>query len=260
MSGRLQGKSAVVTGAASGIGRATAHAFAEAGARVVAADLDGEAVEAVVAAIADTGGKGVAVTGDVSRRADAEAIVATAVERFGGLDIVVNSAGITPRALAPDVDFERAWETVISVNAKGTLLVSKAAVDAMRAHGGGGAIVNIASVMSMVGYHPSLALSDGFNPYPHSKGTVLQMTRDLAVRVAAEGIRVNAVCPGFVYTGLTRGVTQNPELHRALIAMHPMGRLGEPEEIARVILFLASDEASFVTGAAWTVDGGYTAA
>lgn len=260
MSGRLQGKSAVVTGAASGIGRATAHAFAEAGARVVAADLDREAVEAVVAAITDAGGMGIAVGGDVSRRADAEAIVATAVERFGGLDIVVNSAGITPRALGPDVDFERAWETVISVNAKGTLLVSKAAVDAMRAHGGGGAIVNIASVMSMVGYHPSLALSDGFNPYPHSKGTVLQMTRDLAVRVAAEGIRVNAVCPGFVYTGLTRGVTQNPELHRALIAMHPMGRLGEPEEVARVILFLASDEASFVTGAAWTVDGGYTAA
>jgi NAD(P)-dependent dehydrogenase (short-subunit alcohol dehydrogenase family) len=113
--------------------------------------------------------------------------------------------------------------------------------------------------MGLVAYHPDLPLSDGFNPYPHSKGGVIQMTRDLGVRLAPENIRVNAVCPGFIYTALTAGLSDSPDLHETLKRRHPMGRLGEPEEIANVILFLASDEASFVTATALPVDGGYTA-
>ena len=125
---------------------------------------------------------------------------------------------------------------------------------------GGGAIVNLASVMGQRGYPPELGLSDGFNPYPHSKGGVIQLTRDLGLKLAREGVRVNVVCPAFVHTALTQGITSHPERHRRLAARHPMGRLGRAEEIANVILFLASDEASFVTAAAWNVDGGYTAA
>ena len=125
---------------------------------------------------------------------------------------------------------------------------------------GGGAIVNLASVMGQRGYPPELGLSDGFNPYPHSKGGVIQLTRDLGLKLARDGIRVNVVCPAFVCTALTEGITSHPERLRRSADRHPMGRLGRAEEIANVILFLASDEASFVTAAAWNVDGGYTAA
>lgn len=134
-----------------------------------------------------------------------------------------------------------------------------AAVEAMR-RTGGGAIVNLASIMGLVGYPTALPFSNGFSAYPQSKGAVVQLTRDLGVRVAHEGIRVNAVCPGFVYTALTANVTGDAAVHATMQTLHPMGRLGQPEEIANVILFLASDEASFVTAAAWPVDGGYTAA
>jgi NAD(P)-dependent dehydrogenase (short-subunit alcohol dehydrogenase family) len=186
-------------------------------------------------------------------------MVAHAVARFGRLDVLVNSAGITPRTLGPEADFEARWDAVMAVNAKGTFLMCHAAVEAMR-QSGSGAIVNIASIMSLVGYPTTLPFSDGFTPYPHSKGAVLQMTRDMGVRLAQEGIRINAVCPGFVYTALTENVTTNSEVHATMQNLHPLGRMGEPDEIANVIAFLASDEASFVAAAAWTVDGGYTAA
>ena len=136
--------------------------------------------------------------------------------------------------------------------------MSHAAVDAMRKNPGG-AIINMGSIMGLVGYPTSLPFSDGFNPYPVSKGAISQFTKDLAVRLAAENIRANVVCPGFIYTALTDNVTQDPEIHETLKNLHPMGRMGEAEEIANVTSFLASDEASFVTGAIWTVDGGYTA-
>jgi NAD(P)-dependent dehydrogenase (short-subunit alcohol dehydrogenase family) len=194
----------------------------------------------------------------VSKPADVEAIVATAVQRFGRLDVLVNSAGITPRSLPPETSLEERWDAVMAVNAKGTMMMCHAAVAAMR-ESGGGAIVNIGSIMGMVGYPTSLPFSDGFSPYPQSKGTVLQLTRDLGVRVAKEGIRVNAVCPGFVYTAITANVTNDAKVHETMKSLHPMGRLGRPEEIASVITFLASDEASFVAGATWPVDGGYTA-
>lgn len=253
MGARLEGKVALVTGAASGIGLATATRFAQEGASLVLADLE-EAALAESAAVLG----GVAVTGDISVRQDVDRLVAVAKDQFGRLDVLVNSAGITTRNLPPETDFEAVWDRVMAVNLKGTLLMCRAAVELMRASGGG-AIVNLASIMGMRVYHNTFELSDGFNAYPHSKGGVIQLTRDLGVQLASEGIRVNAVCPGFVQTPLTSGFSERPELYRAIVERHPMGRLGEAEEIANVILFLASDEASFVTAAAWTVDGGYTA-
>ncbi|MCP5157644.1 MAG: SDR family oxidoreductase [Ectothiorhodospiraceae bacterium] len=255
MGDRLAGKVAVVTGAGSGIGEATARRFVAEGARVVLADLDRSVLDRLSDELGPDATR--AVVTDVTSREQTVAATAAAVAAFGGLDVLVNSAGISRRNVAPDADFEAAWDRVMEVNLKGTLLMCHAAVERMRPTGG--SIVNLASVMGQVVYDASLGLSDGFNPYPHSKGGVIQLSRDLGVSLARDGIRVNAVCPGFCYTNLTRGVTENPPLHEALAARHPLGRLGTAEEIANVITFLASDEASFVTAAAWMVDGGYTA-
>ena len=146
----------------------------------------------------------------------------------------------------------------MEVNVKGSRLMAHAAVEAMR-QSGGGAIINLGSVIGFTGYPTALKFSDGFNPYPSSKGAISQLTRDMGVRLAAEGIRVNAVAPGFVHTSLTANVTGDPATLETLNGLHPAGRMGTAEEIANVIAFLASDEASFVNGAVWPVDGGYSA-
>lgn len=247
-----------MTGAASGIGEHTARLFVREGARVVAVDKNDKALRAVVDSINAASGGCLAVPGDVAERTQTETICQTAVEQFGRLDTLVNSAGITRRDVGATADVEAAWEAVMRVNLKGTMLMCHAAVAIMR-EAGGGAIVNLASVMSQVVHPGLLGLSDGFNPYPQSKGGVLQLTRDLGVSLARQGIRVNAVCPGFVDTYLTRGIAADAALYETVAGLHPMGRFARPEEIASVILFLASDEASFVTAAAWAVDGGYTA-
>lgn len=259
MAGRLEEKVTIVTGAASGIGAATVEKFLGEGARVLATDIDDAGLSSLLDSGTGPASRLFTFPGDISKREDVEAILDQCIARFGRLDIVVNSAGITPRTLPPDADFAEKWDAVMTINAKGTLLMCHAAVEQMR-KSGGGAIVNLGSIMSLVSYPTTLPFSDGFNPYPQSKGAVLQLTRDMGIQLASDNIRVNAVCPGFVYTALTRNVTETPDVHEKMRDLHPMGRLGEPGEIANVIAFLASDEASFVTGAAWTVDGGYTAA
>ncbi len=256
MTERLKEKVAIITGAASGIGRATVIRCLEEGARVVGSDIDEAGLRDLTEEL--RGKPVVTVVADVGERDQCERLVRDVVNNEKRLDILVNSAGITPRGFREGLGFDEIWDLVIRVNMKGTLLMCHAAVVAMRAQGGG-SIVNLASIMGHISYHPSLPLSDGFNPYPHSKGGVIQITRDLGARLAPEKIRVNAVCPGFVYTALTAGIAESNELHQKLMERHPMGRLGTPEEIANVIVFLASDDASFVTAATWTVDGGYTA-
>ena len=256
MAGRLEGKVALITGGGSGIGEATAHLFADEGAMVAVADLKLETARKVADAVASDGGTATALAGDVSVRAECEALVKGTVERYGRIDVLINSAGVTPRYAPEDWDWEQKWDWTIGINLKGTMMMSYFAVEQMKKQGSG-SIVNMASVIGLVGY--TQGMSDGFHPYPHSKGGVVQLTRDMGVALAKEGIRVNALCPGFTYTPLTRTLTEDADLLQRIVALHPMGRLGEADEIAKAALFLASDDASFITGTNLAVDGGYTA-
>ena len=254
---RLLNKVALITGAGSGIGMACATLFAREGARVVLADLHKNTVDVARMQIKAEGGTSKFVRGDVTKNADASMMVAKAITSFGRLDILVNSAGVSGRnALSESATPEAVWDRVIEVNLKGTYLVSWHAIKEMELLGSG-SIINLASIMGLVGY-PS-GMGGGFNPYAPSKGGVVQFTKNLAIEFAQKGIRVNCICPGYIATNLTKGLTEDPETLRVLETRHPMGRLGRPEEIANAALFLSSDEASFVTGAPLIVDGGYTA-
>jgi len=254
---RLAGKVALVTGGGSGIGEAVALLFAREGARVVVADYSLSRAADVALRIRTAGGEVLAIAGDVSVGEDALKMVQVAVDGFGRLDVLVNSAGVTARnALGPDASPEEVWDRVIEVNLKGSYLVSWHAVPEMK-RSGGGSIVNLSSIMGLVGY--PRGMGSGFNPYPASKGGIVQLTKSLAIDLAPEGIRVNCVCPGFTETRLTEALLSDADTKQALEARHPMGRLGQPEEIAYAALYLVSDEASFVTGISLAVDGGYTA-
>jgi NAD(P)-dependent dehydrogenase (short-subunit alcohol dehydrogenase family) len=250
----LSGKSVIVTGAASGIGRATALRFAGEGARVVAADLNAEGVESVVRAIDSAGGTALAVTGDLSEAAVAAAVVAAAVGTFGGIDVLVNNAGVmdTMSAAADVTDAE--WERVLRINLTAPFLLTRAALPHMIA-AGGGAIVSTASEASLRGSAAGTA-------YTVSKHGVLGLTRSLAVMYRDQGIRANAIAPGGTATGITADVRIDPEAHGpAVIGRHfvNMGRICEPEEQAAAIVYLASDAASGVNGVVLPVDNAWAA-
>ena len=253
--GRLDGKVALVTGGGSGIGETSAKLFAVEGAQVAVADLNAGAAERVAGEIEAEGGDAMAIELDVRDESSCAKSVDATVDQFGSLDVLVNSAGVGYRNM-PDISYEERWDLVIGVNLKGTVMMARHASEQMKEQGSG-SVVNIASIRGLVGY-PSF-ITDGFNPYPHSKGGVVNATRDMALGLAKSNIRVNAVCPAFTVTEMTRGTRENPEVYDKIVDLHPIGRFAEPIEIARAILFLASDEASFVTGACLVIDGGFTA-
>ena len=254
---RLDKKVALITGGGSGVGRATALLFAREGARVVVSDLNEGSARQTAEQVRTEGGEATEVVGDVSRNADAQRMAQAAVDDFRQLDVLVNSAGIPARsALGPEASPEAVWDRVMDVNLKGTYLVSWYAVPEMK-RSGGGSIINLASIIGLVGHAPGLG--DGFNPYAPSKGGVIQFTRNLAIHTAKDHIRVNCICPGYLWTSLTEPLTSDPKVLEALESRHPMGRLGRAEEVAYAALYLASDESSYVTGTPLVVDGGYTA-
>ena len=250
---RLAGKSAVVTGAANGIGRATASVFAAEGARLVVTDIDGDGLEAIRDELRDQGAEIETVVGDVSQDADAHRMIDAAVERYGRLDILVANAGVIPLGAITESTAED-WDRVMSIDGRGMFLTCKYAIEAMLKTGGG-AIVCLSSISGVAGQ----ARQSTYGP---AKFAASGLTKHLAVEWADKGIRVNAVAPGTIRTEAVRRLPDQPggaEYVSEIIKNPPMGRLGEPEEVAKAIAFLASDDASFITGAILAVDGGYLA-
>jgi NAD(P)-dependent dehydrogenase (short-subunit alcohol dehydrogenase family) len=254
--GSFDGKVALVTGAAMGLGAAIATAFAAEGAAVGLLDVDEDALAGTVASITRAGGRAVPIVGDVSRAEAAERAIGTVVSEFGGLDVLVNNAGVVRYGELPRFS-EEDWDYVLDINLKGMYQTSRFAIPEMRKRGNG-AIVNLASVQAYWSHQGAVA-------YSASKGGIVAFTRALALDHAREGIRVNAVAPGTVLTPMVRDAAQrsNPENPEAALAefaqSHPIGRLIQPEEVASVVLFLASDKAAVVTGITIPVDGGLMA-
>ena len=245
---RFEGKVAIVTGGASGIGAAVAQAFVKEGAHVVIADLNEGLGKKLAAELNRDETKVAFHKVQLTDEPEVISMTEATAEQFGKLDILFNNAGIGFFSPTHEVSFEQ-WRKLHSVNLDAVFLCSKHAVRFMRNHGGGN-IVNMASAAGLVG-------QVGTAPYCSSKGGVIQLTKSMALEYAKDNIRINAICPGYVKTPLN---DQIPEEHLKTIAsLHPMGRLAEPEEIAKAVLFLASDDASFMTGSSLVVDGGYTA-
>jgi NAD(P)-dependent dehydrogenase (short-subunit alcohol dehydrogenase family) len=256
MAGRLDGKVALITGAASGMGRCAAELFVAEGARVIVADYDDQAgraaADAINAAQEDTCASFIGA--DVSDADDCAAMVRHALDTFGALHVLYNNAGVFPADDGGVLETpEATWQRVMDINVKGVWLGCRSAIPAMLASGGG-SIINVASFVALVGAATAQIA------YTTSKGGVLSMTREIAVEYARQGLRVNALCPGPIETPLLAELMSDPARRQRRLVHIPMGRLGQAEELAKAALFLASDDSSFMTGAALVVDGGITAA
>jgi NAD(P)-dependent dehydrogenase (short-subunit alcohol dehydrogenase family) len=252
MAGQLDGKVALVTGGGSGIGRASALAFARAGAKVVVADVVADGGQETVRLITAAGGEGRFIKTDVSKAAEVEALIKQIVATYGRLDCAYNNAGVEGTFVSTVEYSEADWDRVLAINLKGVWLCMKYEIAQMLQQGGG-AIVNTASGAGLVGVV-------GLSAYVASKHGVVGLTKTAALEYAKAGIRVNAVCPGVIQTPMVARLTRSrPDLSEALVAAEPMGRTGKPEEIAEAAVWLCSDAASFVTGHAMSVDGGYVA-
>ncbi|HEY3081295.1 MAG TPA: SDR family oxidoreductase [Chloroflexota bacterium] len=256
--GRVEGKVALITGTASGIGKATAKLFAREGARVVGADLDGPGAEATAAEIGAAGGEATAVQADISKEADCERMVRVAVERYGRLDIVHNHAGILHPNDGPITELTaETIDQTFAINCRGMLFTVKYAARQMIEQaasspgGSGGAIVNTGSDLAFIGLANLTA-------YTASKSAVVGVTRTLAVELAPHRIRVNAVCPGFTFSGMNVALQRDRAFMDQMRQDYLIPELGQPEDVAHAVLYLASDEAHFTTGAALVVDGGHT--
>ena len=247
----LHGKVALVTGAAAGIGQAAAVAFAREGARVVVADLDEERGRETVSTIEKKAGEALFVKANVTREEEVAAMVGSAVEHFGGLDCAFNNAGVAgARMLTHEYD-EAEWERIVQVHMKGVWLCMKHEIAHMLGHAGG-AIVNTSSIAGLVGY-------SGACPYVAAKHGIVGMSKSAALEYAEHGLRVNCVNPGWTRTELISYLIATPEAAQQIEERHPLGRLAEPPEIAEAVVWLCSDKASFVTGVALPVDGGFVA-
>mgnify|MGYP001313365830 CR=1 FL=1 len=248
---RLANKVALITGGASGIGRATAVRFAREGAAVAVVDVEAVGGQAVVRAIVDEGGQALFLRADVSQAADCQRAVQETVDTLGGLDILFNNAGIIRRTTVIDTT-EEAWDRVMAVNVKSIFLLSKVAIPVM-AQAGGGVIINTASGWGLTGGRRAVS-------YCASKGAVVNMTRAMALDHGEQNIRVNCICPGDTDTGMLRDearqLGESDEGFLVEAADRPLQRIGRPEDIAQAALYLASDASSFVTGAVLVVDGG----
>jgi NAD(P)-dependent dehydrogenase (short-subunit alcohol dehydrogenase family) len=248
----LEGKVGLVTGGTSGIGRETAVLFAKAGVKIAVAGRREREGEKTVELIHAAGGEGLFVKADVSKASEVEALIQTVVERFERLDLAFNNAGVegvwAPLAQQTEEDFDR----TINVNLKGVWLCLKYEIQQMLKQGGGGAIVNMASIMGLVG-------SAGSSVYSASKHGVIGLTQSAALENAKRKVRVNAVCPGFIETEMADRTLRVPTVHKYVVSCHPVGRLGNPTEIAEAVVWMCSDRASFMTGQTMVLDGGFLA-
>ncbi len=253
MIGRVENKIALVTGGGSGLGRATVQALAREGAKVLVADLNLESAHETVTMVAETGGEASAFAMDVTIAAQVEAMVQTTIERYGRLDCAFNNAGIPGKVGTSVIDYEEEdWDRVIAVDLKGVWLGMKYELKQMLKQGRG-VVVNTASIAGLVGLV-------GSSPYVASKHGVVGLTKTAALEFAQQNIRVNAVCPGVFRTPLVEKViAELPEREELYLSAQPIGRMGRPEELAEAVVWLCSDAASFVTGHAFPVDGGYVA-
>jgi len=250
--GKIDGKVAIITGASSGIGKATAILFAQEGAKVIVADVADELGEETVKLINEGGGRAIFVHTDVSKAEDVKNLVKTAVDTYGRLDIIFNNAGIEGVSVDTANYPENIFDKVLAVNLKGVWLGIKYAVPELLKNGGG-SIINTASVAGLVGFA-------GLSAYNATKGGIIQLTKTAALEYAKQNIRVNCIAPGVIETPMVdRFLKGQPEAKAAFVQIEPVGRFGKPEEIAKAALFLASDDSSFVTGTVLVVDGGLTA-